>query len=160
MIQITGKRDGFGFHSLEYYQKAYELFHQNDACELFQAQYQSQTLAMLMIFIQGKRAWYLFGASNDEHRERMPNYLLQWEAMCWAKQMGCLSYDLWGVPDADFDTLESSFSQRSDGLWGVYRFKRGFGGELLRAAGPWDRIYQPVMYHFYLWWIKRKDKGL
>ncbi len=69
----------------------------------------------------------------------MPTYLLQWEAMRWAKARGCAEYDLWGVPDADETTLEANFSERSDGLWGVYRFKRGFGGELkrsVRGLGP------------------------
>jgi len=64
-------------------------------------------------------------------------------------------YDLWGVPDCDEDELEKSFTQRSDGLWGVYRFKRGFGGELRRCAGPWDRVYNPVLYAFYRWWMNR-----
>ena len=71
------------------------------------------------------------------HREMMPTYLIQWEAMRWARSVGCDEYDLWGVPDYDLDTLEANFSNRSDGLWGVYRFKRGFGGELRRAVGPW-----------------------
>lgn len=81
----------------------------------------------------------------------MPAYLLQWEAIRWAKAHGCTEYDLWGVPDVDEGKLETYFSERSDGLWGVYRFKRGFGGELRRAAGPWDRIYQPLLYQLYSW---------
>ena len=64
----------------------------------------------------------------------MPTYLLQWEAMKWAKARGCKEYDLWGVPDEDEATLEANFETRHEGLWGVYRFKRGFGGELKRAA--------------------------
>jgi lipid II:glycine glycyltransferase (peptidoglycan interpeptide bridge formation enzyme) len=80
----------------------------------------------------------------------MPTYLLQWEAMRWAKEQVCQTYDLWGVPDQDLRILEEKFTKRSDGLWGVYRFKRGFGGDLLRAAGPWDKVYQPVLYFLYL----------
>ena len=30
---------------------------------------------------------------------RMPNYLLQWEAMRWAKAQGYAVYDMWGAPD-------------------------------------------------------------
>ena len=73
----------------------------------------------------------------------MPTYLLQWEAMRWAKARGCSVYDLWGVPDAEEAALEAGFAVRSDGLWGVYRFKRGFGGDLKRSAGAWDRAYLP-----------------
>jgi lipid II:glycine glycyltransferase (peptidoglycan interpeptide bridge formation enzyme) len=85
----------------------------------------------------------------EPYKEKMPNYLLQWEAMRWARSQGCTIYDLWGVPDADLETLETSFSQQNSGLWGVYRFKRGFGGELKRATGPWDRVYKPFSYRLY-----------
>jgi lipid II:glycine glycyltransferase (peptidoglycan interpeptide bridge formation enzyme) len=102
-----------------------------------------------MVFQYGDRSWYFYGASSDQHRELMPTYLVQWEAMRWAKARGCRTYDLWGVPDEDFDTLEEQFMSRNDGLWGVYRFKRGFGGQLLRASGPWDRVYNPALYALY-----------
>ena len=87
----------------------------------------------------------------------MPTYLLQWEAMRWARERGCTQYDLWGVPDADENTLEAEFTHRSDGLWGVYRNKRGFGGKLSRAAGPWDRVYSPLAYRIYSWWVSRRS---
>ena len=79
----------------------------------------------------------------------MPTYLLQWEAMRWAAARGCCEYDLWGIPDLTEETLEDEFTERSDGLWGVYRFKRGFGGEVWRSAGAWDRVYQPMLYRLY-----------
>jgi len=66
--------------------------------------------------------------------------------MRWAKNLGCTEYDLWGVPDENEETLEKEFPQRSDGLWGVYRFKRGFGGQLRRTAGAWDFVYSPMRY--------------
>jgi len=150
LMRATGERDRFGVHSQDYYQKAYDLFSPREECELLLAEYEGEPLAALMVFARGRRAWYFYGASADTQRERMPTYLLQWEAMRWARQRGCLEYDLWGVPDADEKTLESNFSQRSDGLWGVYRFKRGFGGKLCRAAGPWDRVYIPILYRLYL----------
>jgi lipid II:glycine glycyltransferase (peptidoglycan interpeptide bridge formation enzyme) len=108
-----------------------------------------------MVFARGPRAWYFYGASNDEERNRMPTYLLQWEAMRWAKARGCEEYDLWGVPDVDEATLEADFANRSDGLWGVYRFKRGFGGTLSRSVGAWDRSYLPLAYPLYRWWSRR-----
>ncbi len=157
LMQTTGARDEFGVHSLPYYQRAYDLFHARDACELLLAEYEGQPLAALMVFAQGERAWYIYGASSNEHRDRMPTYLLQWEAMRWARDRHCSLYDLWGVPDEDENTLEAEFNQRSDGLWGVYRNKRGFGGRLARALGPWDRIYSPLAYRFFMWWISRRS---
>jgi lipid II:glycine glycyltransferase (peptidoglycan interpeptide bridge formation enzyme) len=156
LMEVTSKRDGFNVHSLAYYQKAYDLFHPRGGCELFLASYELEPLAALMVFAHGYRAWYLYGASSDLHRDRMPNYLLQWEAMRWARNQGCTEYDLWGIPDVEESTLEQNFQARSDGLWGVYRFKRGFGGEVRRGVGPWDRIYNPVLYKLYRMWLRAR----
>jgi lipid II:glycine glycyltransferase (peptidoglycan interpeptide bridge formation enzyme) len=159
MITVTSGRDGFGVHALEYYSRAYELFHPKGICELLVAEYEDKPLAALMVFAHGRRAWYVYGASNDLERNRMPAYLLQWEAIRWAKARGCAEYDLWGVPDENEDVLEANFETRSDGLWGVYRFKRGFGGELKRAAQALDRIYNPMLYKLYLWRMAGREGG-
>ena len=151
MMTVTGGRDGFGVHSLEYYKKAYDLFHPTGMADILMAEYEGRPLAALIVFALGSRAYYLYGASTDEERNRMPTYLLQWRAMQWARERGCTEYDLWGVPDTDEETLEAQFESRSDGLWGVYRFKRGFGGEVRRAAQALDRVYMPMLYRLYLW---------
>jgi peptidoglycan pentaglycine glycine transferase (the first glycine) len=150
MITVTGKRDNFGIHSLEYYQRAYDLFHSKGTCELLVAEYEGNPLATLMVFANGKRAWYVYGASNDQERNRMPTYLLQWEAIRWAKARDCEEYDLWGVPDENEEILETNFESRHEGLWGVYRFKRGFGGEVKRTVQALDRVYAPLLYRAYL----------
>lgn len=157
MMLVTGGRDNFNVHSLAYYQRAYELFHPAGMAELLVAEYGDRSLAALMVFAHGRRAWYVYGASNNEERNRMPTYLLQWEAMRWAKSRGCEEYDLWGVPDVDEETLESSFTERNDGLWGVYRFKRGFGGELKRAVQAMDRVYNPFLYWLYSKLVQRES---
>jgi len=150
MMTVTGGRDGFGIHSLEYYKRAYELLQPKGLGEILVAEYEGRPLAALFVAQNGNRAYYLYGASTNEERNRMPTYILQWEAMKWAKERGCEEYDLWGVPDEDEDTLEANFQQRHDGLWGVYRFKRGFGGELKRASQAMDRVYNPLLYWAYL----------
>jgi lipid II:glycine glycyltransferase (peptidoglycan interpeptide bridge formation enzyme) len=157
MMTITGGRDGFGVHSLEYYRKAYELFYPTDMAELLVAEFESKPLAALMVFALGRRAYYLYGASTDEERNLMPTYLLQWRAMQWARERGCTEYDLWGVPDVDEATLEAQFESRHDGLWGVYRFKRGFGGEVKRAAQALDRVYMPLLYSAYVKFMASRE---
>ena len=160
LMKITGVRDQFGIHSLAYYQRAYDLFHAHDQCLLLIAEYEGTPISGLIVFRVGNRAWYFYGASSNLQRDRMPNYLLQWEAIRWAKSQGCIEYDLWGVPDADLETLEANFASRNDGLWGVYRFKRGFGGDIKRSVGPWDRVYNPFLYRLYSIWLKyRKVEG-
>jgi len=149
LMNITSQRDQFGVHSYEYYQRAYEFFYDRGECELLQAEYDNQVIAAIMVFARWARAWYFYGASSDLYREFMPTYLLQWKAMLWAKSQGCKVYDLWGIPDYEEPYLEDNFISRSDGLWGVYRYKRGFGGTCARTVGPWDRVYYPILYKLY-----------
>lgn len=149
LLQGTSDRADFGIHTREYYQRTYQIFGPSGACAVFLAEFEGIPLASIMVFRFGDRSWYFYGASSNQHRELMPTYLVQWEAMRWAKEQGCKTYDLWGVPDQDFEVLEEGFTARSDGLWGVYRFKRGFGGELLRASGPWDKVYNAPLYALY-----------
>lgn len=151
LMRITGSRDSFGVHAREYYQNAYLLFHPTGNCECFTAFYKDLPLASIMVFAMGSIAWYMYGASTDQERNRMPTYLLQWEAMRWAKSKGCRVYDLWGIPDYEVDELEEGFSDHGshEGLWGVYRFKRGFGGDVVRSVGAWDRVYHPLLYKAY-----------
>ena len=157
MMLVTGERDGFGVHTREYYQRAYELLHPKRMGELLLAEYQGKPLAALFVSRNGDRAYYLYGASTDEERNRMPAYLLQWEAMKWAQSQGCEEYDLWGVPDKEETALEAEFEKRHDGLWGVYRFKRGFGGKLKRAVQAMDRVYNPLLYWAYLRFIGNRE---
>jgi len=157
MMLVTGGRDGFGVHSLEYYKRAYELLRPNGLGEILVAEYEGKPLSALFVARSGNRAYYLYGASTNEERNRMPTYLIQWEAIKWAKERGCEEYDLWGVPDEDEETLEAQFQSRHDGLWGVYRFKRGFGGELKRAAQALDQVYNPLLYWAYLKFIGNRE---
>jgi peptidoglycan pentaglycine glycine transferase (the first glycine) len=149
LMAVTGERDTFGVHTPAYYEAAYHLFAPRGWARLLLAEVEGKAVAAAMIFALPPRSWYFYGASSNEHREKMPTYLLQWEAIRWAKSLGCTTYDLYGVPDQDEEFLEAQFMQRSDGLWGVYRFKRGFGGKLVRSVGAWDRIYTPLRYRLY-----------
>ena len=149
LMQTTGTRDGFAVHDISYYQKAYDIFSPSGTCVLLGAFHEEKPLAYLMLFLSGERSWYFYGASDDASRNLMPTYLLQWEAMRWSKAHGAAIYDLWGIPDASAEELEEQFLQRNDGLWGVYRFKRGFGGEVVRSAPAFIRVYQPHLYRAY-----------
>ncbi len=150
LMNLTADRNEFGIHRPDYYRMAYDLFAPEQAA-LMIAEYQGQPLSALMVFAQGKRAAYLYGASSDKERQRMPNYAVQWAAMQWAREQGCTEYDLWGVPDRPEEELEANFRKNSDGLWGVYRFKRGFGGQVKRTVGTADRVYNNLVYRLYKW---------
>ena len=85
-----------------------------------------------------KQAIYLYGASSNEQRQLMPNYLLQWEAIRWAKQAGASTYDFWGIPETD---------DQGEAMAGVYRFKSGWGGRIVRFPGNYEYIYRPLAMH-------------
>jgi lipid II:glycine glycyltransferase (peptidoglycan interpeptide bridge formation enzyme) len=160
LMEVTAERDGFGIHTQAYYEAAHRLFVLSDHGRLLLAEYEGQLLAGLVVLAFGDTACYMYGASSSQHRNRMPTYLLQWEAMLWAREQGCRTFDLWGVPDEDEDTLEAEFTKRNDGLWGVYRFKRGFGGRLVRTVGAWDLVYAPLRYKLYtlaVGWLGRQQ---
>lgn len=147
LLEETAKRDRFGVHEEEYYREAWRIFAPQERVKLLLAYYGEELLGGLMVFALGSRAWYLYGASSNRHRNRMPNHLLQWEAMCWAKERGCSSYDLWGIPDeAGSGDEDMEAVLKKGGLWGVYRFKRGFGGQVLRHSPAHDYVYSPLVY--------------
>jgi lipid II:glycine glycyltransferase (peptidoglycan interpeptide bridge formation enzyme) len=151
VMDVTSQREAFHVHSPEYYRRAYDLFYPKGMCELFMADFHGQTLAAVMVFAFGKSAYYFYGASADVERNRKPTYPLQWEAIRWAHRKGCTEYDMWGIPDEATDIDDDEAEAREDGLWGVYRFKRGFGGSIKRTQQTLDRVYNPLLYKLYLW---------
>ena len=104
------------------------------------AEVAGEPVAGVFIFIFARKAWYLYGMSREAHRDKMPNYLLQWEAIKRSKAAGCTTYDLWGAPDEFVET---------DPLWGVYRFKEGLGGTVHRYLGAWDLPTNRMLYQLY-----------
>ncbi len=146
----TGQRDRFGTHAPEYYRDAFQLLAPKHAT-LLVAEYEGRPLAISFITAFGKTGTYLYGASSNEERNRMPAYAVQWAAMLWAKERGCGQYDLWGIPDAEEEQLEAEFAERKDGLWPIYRAKRGYGGRIQRTVGAADRVYNERLYRLYKW---------
>lgn len=149
MYAETSVRDGFVIRDEKYYRTVWNLFDQSKIhnpqssiplAEPLIAEVEGEPVAAIFLFAFAGRAYYVYGMSRDAHREKMPTYLLQWEAMKWAKAHGCASYDLWGAPDV-FD--------ESDSLWGVFRFKEGLGGQVVRTLGAWDFAPNPFWYATY-----------
>ncbi len=149
LLDETGDRAEFGVHVPAYYERAYELFAPSGRAALLIGSYEGLDLAGVMVFALGDWAWYLYGASSGQERQRMASYAVQWAGIQWAKAQGAAVYDMYGVPDAEPDDLEAQFQNRDDGLWSVYRFKRGWGGEVIRSAGTWDRVYNSALYAAY-----------
>lgn len=141
LYAVTAHRDGFPIRPLDYYRQAWGTFMQAGLAHALIAEYRGDPLAHVILFRFGQRAWYFYGASSGEERQRMPTYALQWEAIRWARERDCTVYDLWGAPD--------NFDDPNDPLAGVHRFKEGLGGQVIRHVGAWDCPTHPVLYHTY-----------
>jgi peptidoglycan pentaglycine glycine transferase (the first glycine) len=172
LLEITGKRDEFGIHTYPYYEHLWRIFgpegegQRADASLVVlladhpdEAERARGPIGGLLAFRFGHEAIYMYGASDNRGREHMPNYLLQWEAIRWAREHDCTLYDFWGIPDPPAEDGEegkenadvSPINTRS-GLRGVYWFKRGFGGREIEYPGAYDYIYNPLLYKLWLRW--------
>jgi len=137
MYAETAGRDQFLIRPQAYYRDVWQQFLATGQAELLLASVEDEPVAGLILFLFGQTAWYMYGASTGQHRNLMPNHLLQWQAICRAKARGCTQYDLWGAPD--------SFDENDD-MWGVYRFKQGFGGQTVQGLGAFDFPARPALY--------------
>jgi hypothetical protein len=84
-----------------------------------------------VVSMLGNTAVYLFGATNDLGRATKAGYLLNWQSMLLAKQLGLAWYDLGGIdPKANP---------------GVYQFKSRMGGTAITALGPYEALPKGVV---------------
>lgn len=155
MYAETSVRDGFVIRDEEYYMMVWKTYmskveelalslskgqkSEPSAVPLI-AEVDGEAVAAIFLFMFAGRGYYVYGMSRNVHREKMPTYLLQWAAMKHARAHGCLTYDLWGAPDV-FD--------ESDSMWGVYRFKEGLGGKVVRTLGAYDFAPNKFWYAMY-----------
>ncbi len=137
----TSARDGFLIRDKDYYLDVWKRFYAADMLTPLIAEVEGAMVAAVMIFVTGDTARYVYGMSGPDHREKMPNYLLQWEAIKLAKEKSCKTYDLWGAPD--------EFTE-SDRMWGVYQFKRGLGGNVVITPGAWDLPLNKTGYDLFI----------
>ena len=152
----TAVRDGFVIRPRNYYLRAWGDFVAAGLAQPFLAEIEGRAVAGLIAFRFGARAWYLYGMSGASHREAMPNHALQWAAIRWARGAGCQAYDFWGAPEA---------ADPADPLWGLYRFKEGFGAQHVRLVGSWDHSRRPLLHWMYsfapprvLSWTRRRQE--
>ncbi len=163
LLQTTGARDQFGIHTFQYYERLWEVFgpDANNSLLVLLAEHpdeqerEARPIAGVLALKFGAETIYMYGASDNRGREHMPTYLLQWEAIKWARRQGCSIYDFWGIPDPPAeDTPESDVSPTNtrSGLRGVYWFKQGFGGREVEYPGAYDYAYNPVLYKVWMRW--------
>lgn len=144
LLEETARRDAFGIHNPSYFADLLDVFGPDAALVL--AEYDGQLAAAAVVARAYAQAVYLFGASSTALQRHMAAYLVQFEALRWARARGCSGYDLWGIPEEDEAPRDEGASQTLNvrqGMWGVYRFKLGFGGRIVAYPGTFERVYHP-----------------
>lgn len=154
LSSVTSERDEFAIRPQQYYEDVWRAFGPEHA-RLFIAEYEGKPLGAIVVVKVGKVATYLYGASSNEERNRMPNHALQWAAIQWARAEGCHWYDFWGIPPEVPDDGEVT-EYGEGGLWGVFRFKQGFGGKVVKYPAAWDYVYSRIGYMAYQQYQKRR----
>jgi lipid II:glycine glycyltransferase (peptidoglycan interpeptide bridge formation enzyme) len=140
LVKITAKRDKITPHPDTYYSKMFETIPERNL-KLYLAEFEGKIIAANIIVFYGKVATYLHGASDNEYRNVMAPYLLQWQAMLDAKEARCDKYDMGGVKTA-----------ANSGRWaGITRFKTGFSTntEPTKFLGSYDIIIDPLKHNLY-----------
>lgn len=160
IFEETATRDGIAVHSKNYYKDLLSLKPvPSDAhikTTLYIARHEGDVLAGIITLFTDTEAVYLYGASSNKKRNLMPAYLLQWTAIKDAKAFGSKVYDFYGIPPTD---------DEHHPMYGLYRFKTGFGGEVVHRAGSIDMPLKKGVYGCYItaeklraFWFKKVKK--
>ena len=131
LLKSTAKRDGFTARKEEYFYELYDSLG-DDMMKIFMVSYDDETIAGSVLIKFGNKSWHMYAGSSEEHKETLPNFLMQWEMMRWSVQNGVAIYDMRGIA-GEGDKLKP--------LEGLVRFKKRFGGELVSFVGRIDIVY-------------------
>ncbi|MDR1101388.1 MAG: peptidoglycan bridge formation glycyltransferase FemA/FemB family protein, partial [Clostridiales bacterium] len=134
IMRETGARDNFVIRPLSYFQDMAR--HLGEHMRLYTAHWNDEIIAGTIAIHFGDKVWYLYGASSNSARNVMPNYLLQWEMIRWAIAEKCRIYDFRGV---------SGIVDESHPLYGLYRFKKGYGGQFTEFIGEMQLTFKPFI---------------
>ncbi|MDZ4717136.1 MAG: peptidoglycan bridge formation glycyltransferase FemA/FemB family protein [Roseiflexaceae bacterium] len=153
ILEGTSQRNQFGIHTHSYYQAVCREF--GDAAQIWIAERAGVAEATALTVGWGREALYLYSGSTEAGLRSGAQHAIQWAVIQWARQRGCARYDFWGVPDEfgqaaqEPDAIERARLEeqaKTDPLYGVYRFKKGFGGQTVRYLPAYDRVLIPLLY--------------
>ncbi len=148
MLQDTASRNDFIIHEPRYYREFLRVF-ADDAILMF-AEIEGRAVAGAIAVTFGAEAIYMYGASSTVERANGAGFLIQYELMRWARDLGAQRYDLWGIPDVDPQSTvggsgDRLASSRGSDWRGIYEFKTRFGGDIVRYPPPVERRYRPIL---------------
>ena len=139
----TALRNRLNLNDISYFRSVFaskmECMDDDVNVKLLIAYYDNVPLAAMFLVLSAHRATYLYGASSSSQRNLMPTYALQWKAIQIAKSSGCLEYDMFGI---------APYADESHPMYGLYKFKHGFGGEIYHQLGCWDYPIEEDKYNY------------
>jgi lipid II:glycine glycyltransferase (peptidoglycan interpeptide bridge formation enzyme) len=132
LLEETAERQGFATRTRAYYRD----FLRDLPAHLVVARKEGEgkLLAGAVALTFGEEAYYLYGASTREGDNLYASYLVQFEVLEAARRAGATRYDMWGP----------CRPAEGEPLWGVYQFKKKFGGREVRYVGAHEKALSPV----------------
>jgi peptidoglycan pentaglycine glycine transferase (the first glycine) len=137
LLEITSERDAFFIHSKDYHKEVLRSFAEKGEGVLYLAEHEGEALAAKMLLRFGDCCWDMFGASSNNKRNLKATYLLQFRCIEWAKALGCSFFDFRAIPE---------ILEPGESMWGVYEYKKGFGGFSRLHMPTQDYVYRPLVY--------------
>jgi lipid II:glycine glycyltransferase (peptidoglycan interpeptide bridge formation enzyme) len=137
LLKLTSERDAFFIHGKDYHQEILRQFAERGDAVLYLAEHEGEAIAAKMLIRFGDWCWDMFGATSNAKRNLKPAYLLQFRCFQWAQAKGCSYFDFRTIPE---------ILEPGEEMWGVYEYKKGFGGFSRLNMPTQDYIYRPMIY--------------
>lgn len=145
ILQKTSEQRGFRIYPYSFYCRLTEL----GIGRVFLAKFNQNFISAAFVLTYSNKCWYLSGGLLREYQSGSPNQMLQWEIIKWAKANRYINYDLQGVPCG---------AEKEKSGYGIYLFKKGFGGEFVKLIGEYDYILSPILYRMWLYFMKHRGR--
>ena len=133
-MQETCERDHFSVRPLSYFERMYDEM--GEHLKLYLSYYEGKAISGAINITYGNRSLHLYGASSNSHRDKMPNYAMQWKMISTAAANGVRLYDFGGI---------AAVEDESSPLYGLYVFKRKFRGEVVEYVGEIEVVFRPTI---------------
>jgi lipid II:glycine glycyltransferase (peptidoglycan interpeptide bridge formation enzyme) len=137
LLKLTSERDAFFIHSQDYHREILRQFSEQQDAVLYLAEHEGEAIAAKMLIRFGDWCWDMFGATSNQKRNLKAAYLLQYHCFQWAQSKGCSYFDFRTIPE---------ILEPGEEMWGVYEYKKGFGGFSRLNMPTQDYVYHPLVY--------------
>ena len=136
--KVTSKRQGYLVKEKLYYDTLINFFNKKNRALLTTCYLDNEPITSWLFLTQEDYSYYLYGGSDESHRNLFPSTLVLWESILELKKQGIKTIDLFG---ACFDLNDDK-----DPYYGFTIFKLRFGGIHKKYIKSFDLVINPVLY--------------